>query len=286
MVSRHAAFYSPVIATMAGGFLKDEGLDATYDVLRRGQRSHALIREGTVDIMQSAVSSNWKPLERGEEPLAVHFAQINMRDGFFLVARRAESGFQWKELEDRTLLADHGLQPLVMLKYAVHHNGADWLRVRVMDAGEPEQMEAAFRAGAGDYVHLQGPAAQQLQKDGAGRVVASVGASMPAVAFSSLCAAHAFLESDAARGFARAYQRARAWVRETPAAEIASAEASFFPGVHRDALASAVQAYQHLGCWEGGIAIPRELYEQALNVFEHAGEITRRHGYDEVVTAL
>jgi hypothetical protein len=30
------------------------------------------------------------------------------------------------------------------------------------------------------------------------------------------------------------------------------------------------------------IEIPRNLYEQALNVFEWAGEIARRHAYEEV----
>ena len=49
-------------------------------------------------------------------------------------------------------------------------------------------MVAAFRSGAGDYVHLQGPAPQQLEADGVGHVVASVGEAIGPVAFSSLCA--------------------------------------------------------------------------------------------------
>src|SRR5207244_9328495 len=122
------------------------------------ERSHILIRDGSVDVMQSAVSSNWKPMERGEAPLPVHFAQINQRDGFFLVGRREEPDFEWKHLEGKTLLADHGLQPIVMLRYAAHHKGVDWGKIRVIDAGTPEEMEAAFRAGEGDYVHLQAPA--------------------------------------------------------------------------------------------------------------------------------
>src|SRR5689334_2130453 len=168
MVSRHSAFYSPLIATIAGGFLHDAGLEATYDVLRPGQRSQVLIRDGVVDIMQSAVSSNWRLIESGDTPRPVHFAQINRRDGFFLAGRRPEPDFSWKGLEGATLLADHGLQPLVMLKYAVHYNGADWSRIRVLDAGSPEEMDAAFRSGQGDYVHLQAPAPNQIEKDGKG----------------------------------------------------------------------------------------------------------------------
>jgi len=51
MVSRHSAFYSPLICSITAGFLEEEGLRATYSILRKGQRSHALIRDGLVDIM-------------------------------------------------------------------------------------------------------------------------------------------------------------------------------------------------------------------------------------------
>lgn len=282
MVSRHSAFYSPLISTLAAGFLKEQGLDAGYSVLGKSQRSYALIRDGAVDIMQSAVSSNWKPAEAGESSLPVHFAQINRRDGFFLAARQPDAEFSWKKLEGKTLLADHGLQPLVMLKYAVHHNGADWSRIRVVDAGAPEEMEAALRAGGGDYVQLQAPAPDQLESDGAGWTVVSVGQSMPPVAFSSLCASREFVETPACRAFVRAYAKAREWVRQAPPEEVAAAEASYFPGVAAEALASAIRRYQALGCWEGGLDIPRDLYEQSLNVFEFSGEIRERHPYDTV----
>jgi NitT/TauT family transport system substrate-binding protein len=282
MVSRHSAFYSPLISTIAAGFLKDQGLDATYGILGPGQRSHVLIREGLVDVMQSAVSSNWKLMEQGESPLPVHFAQINQRDGFFLAARAPEPSFEWKRLEGRTLLADHGGQPLAMLRYAANRNGVDWSGVRVIDAGTPEQMSVAFRNGAGDYVHLQGPGPQQLEHDQAGFIVASVGEAMPPVAFSSLCASRDFLRTEAARAFLRAFRNAKEWVRQAPADEVAARQASFFPGVPAPVLASAIRSYQALGCWDGGIEIPRHLYEQALNVFESAGGLAARHPYEEV----
>jgi len=152
--------------------------------------------------MQSAVSSNWRLREQGIEPLPVHFAQINQRDGFFIVGRRPEPEFHWKNLEGKTLLADHGLQPLVMLKYAVKQNGADWTQIKVTDAGTPDKMEDAFRTGASDYVHLQGPVL-------AGEIGASVGASMPPVAFSSLCCTRAYQKTEGYRTFLKTYERAR-----------------------------------------------------------------------------
>ncbi len=280
IVSRHSLFYSPLISTIAGGFLERQGLSAEYGILQKGQRSSDLIREGAADIMQSAVASNWKPMEAGESPLPVHFAQINQRDGFFLVARKPDASLTWKSLEGSALIADHGMQPMAMLKYAGKTNGVDWSRVRLLDAGSPDEMQRAFRSGEGDYIHLQAPASHQLEAEEVGRVVVSVGASMPPVAFSSLCCSRDFLRTETCRAFLLAYRQAREWVRSAPPEEVARKEADYFPGVDTPILAAAIRAYQKVGNWEGGIEIPRDLYEQALTIFE--GIVQRRHPYDAV----
>jgi NitT/TauT family transport system substrate-binding protein len=230
--------------------------------------------------MQSAVSANWKPMEAGESPLPVHFAQVNQRDGFFLVGRKPDSAFSWKKLEGGTVIADHGWQPLTMLKYAAKMNSADWARIRFINAGTPDEMQRVFREGDADYVHLQAPASHQLEAEGAGSVVASVGASMPIVAFSSLCCSRDFLRTETCRKFLQAYTESREWVRCALPREVAEKQAGFFPGIDKSVLAAAIGAYQKVGNWEGGVAIPRSLYEQSLTVFE--GEVQRRHSYDDV----
>ncbi len=284
-VTRHSAFYSPLLMTIAGGHLHAEGLEASYDIATTGKTVAGGIRDGTVQVGQSAVATHFAPLERGEPVPYVHFAQINERDGFFLVGREPQPDFRWESLPGKTLLADHFFQPLAMLRYALHRKGVDTSRIKMTDAGEPDAMERAFRAGLGDYVHLQGPAAQQLEHDGVGHVVVAVGDAIGPVAFSSLCAAPAWLATDAARAFVRAYRQARAQVIAAPAAEIAAAEAHFFPAIERDVLARTIAAYQRLGCWTAPVEIGRAAYETTLDVFEYNGAIRRRHPYHMVVAA-
>jgi hypothetical protein len=129
-------------------------------------------------------------------------------------------------------------------------------------------MARAFRQGRGAYIHLQSPAAHQLECDGAGHVVVSVGASMPPVAFSSLCCSRDFAKTETLRRFVEPYGEAREWVRTAPAGEVARAEAGFFEGYSMEALAAGIRRYQAVGCWEGDLEIQRDLYEQALNVFQ------------------
>ena len=274
MASRHSAFYTPLLTCVAA--LRDQGHEVEYRVLQPGQRGYVLLRDGEIDVMQSAVSSSWALLDKGLQPVPVHFAQINRCDGFFIAGRHPEPDFTWKNLEGRALLADHGAQPLVMLQYAVQHNGVDLDKINVMDAGAPGEMEGAFRGGAGDYVHLQAPIA-------VGEILASVGASMPPVAFSSLCCSRAYQRTDAYRTFLHAYAEARDWSLTAPAGEVADCEASFFPDTSPALLTDAIARYQTLGTWDGGIEIPRDLYEQALTVFQSAGAISHRYPYDQVV---
>lgn len=281
VVSRHSAFYSPLIATLALGFPEEPGFTTSYSILQPGQKSHELLRDGAAHIMQSAVSANWGPLDLGITPLPVHFALINRRDGFFLAGRNPGEAFHWKSLEGRTLLADHGAQPLAMLKYAAHYNGVDWGKISILDRGTPEEMSAAFRAGAGDYIHLQAPGPQLLEESGVGWTLVSVGASMPEVAFSTLCCTRDFVDTAGFRIFLAAYGKAREWVRNADPAGIAEKEASFFPGVSLSALASAISRYQAIHTWAGTDEITPVLYEQALNVFEYSG-LKRRHSYDQV----
>jgi len=282
--TRFSAFYSPLIATIAGGFLKDEGFQPKHSVAPAGTSSIEGIVSGTVHVGQSAPSQGFGPLEKGQRPPAVHFAQINEKDGFFLTARAPDPAFTWDKLRGKRVLVDHGGQPLAMFKYACHRRGLDYKAITAVDLPSA-QMDGAFRAGDGDYIHQQGPAPQQLEHDGVGHVVASVGEAIGPVAFSSLVATREWLRTDAAKRFMRAYRKARAWLIATSAAKVAETEAGFFPEIDRAVLTSTIAYYQKLGCWTPHVEITRPAFEVALDVFHHAGLITKRHAYEDVVAA-
>jgi NitT/TauT family transport system substrate-binding protein len=286
MVYRHSVFYSPLIATIAGGFLKDEGLDSTYFPKPAQRNQYEMFRAGEVDVMQAAVSTSWDPLSKGIRDIPVHFAQINQRDGFFIAGRPGRTSFAWKDLEGSTLLADHAQQPFAMLKYALHLKNVDLTRIRLVNAGGPDAMEKAFREGQGDFVHLQGPAPQQLERDGIGQIVAANGEVIPPVAFSSLMATREFLSTDRAQAFMRAYLRGLRFVIESDAREIAAIEATFFPGVSLEAITAAISRYQQLGTWRSDPRITREQYETAMDIFVFANVFKERYVYEDVVVSI
>ena len=280
--TRFSAFYSPLIATIAGGFLKEEGLAPTYSVAPVGKSAIAGLLDGSVQVAQSAPSQGFTPLEKGQQPPAVHFAQVNEKDGFFITARKPDPNFTWDKLKAGKILVDHGVQPLAMFKYACFKRGLDWKSLDIVDAGM-DTMDKAFRSGTGDYIHQQGPAPQQLEHDGVGHVVASLADAIGPLAFSSLAATREWLATDEAKRFTRAYRKARAWLIATPAAKVAEVEASFFPNIDREVLTQTIATYQKLGNWTPHVEITRPAFEVTLDAFEYSGLITKRHKYDDVI---
>lgn len=277
-----SAFYSPLISTMSGGFLKDEGLDAEWSISPPGKSAIVALEEGTAHVVQSALSQGFGPLSKGETPSCVHFAQINEMDGFFLTAREPDPDFTWDKLEGADAVLFSGGQPLAMFKYACHKAGIDYDKINAINPGGAAAIDEAFRAGQGQYVQQQGPFPQQLEKDGVGHVVAQVGLPIGPCGFSSLAATRDWLDTDMAKAFMRAYAKTRAYMNDAPAAEIAAAEKSYFPDIAEDVLADCIGTYQKLGCWTRHTDITEEAYQATLDIFEYNGTLNERYAYDQI----
>jgi NitT/TauT family transport system substrate-binding protein len=279
-----SAFYSPLIATMAGGFLREEGLEPQWSVSPPGVSALAALADGSAHVVQSALSQGFGPLERGETPITTHFAQVNEMDGFFLTGREPDADFSWSKLEGADVVLFGAGQPLAMFKYACHKAGIDYALINAIHPGGAADIDAAFRDGQGAYVQQQGPFPQQLEADGVGHVVARVGPVIGPCGFSSLAALPAWLETDMAAAFLRAYRKTRRYMNDAPAAEIAAAESSYFPNIDDTVLARCIESYQGLGCWTPHAEITPEAYEATLDIFAYNGLISRRHTYESVCT--
>jgi NitT/TauT family transport system substrate-binding protein len=277
-----SALYSPLISTMSGGFLKEEGLEAKYSVAPPGVSAIASLVDGSAHLVQSALSQGFTSLNKGETPPVVHFAQINEMDGFFLTGREADADFTWDKLEGAEVVLFNGGQPLAMFKYACHKAGIDYDKLNVINPGNAADIDKAFRDGQGQYVQQQGPFPQQLEADGIGHVVAQVGKQIGACGFSSLAATRDWLETDMAKAFIRAYAKTRRYMNETPAADIARAQKPYFPKIDESVLADCVASYQQLGCWTPHVEITQQAFDAILDIYEYNDGINERYSYDQV----
>jgi NitT/TauT family transport system substrate-binding protein len=274
-----SAFYSPLIATMSGGFLRAEGLEPSWSVAPPGVSAIAALEDGSAHVIQSALSQGLTVLNKGETPNAVHFAQINEMDGFFLTGREADPDFSWKQLEGADVVLFGGGQPLVMFQYACYKAGIDFAKIKAIHVGGAADMDQAFRSGQGQYIQQQGPFPQQLQADGIGHIVAQVGTQIGPNGFSSLASTRDWLNTDMAKAFMRAYIKTRLYMNEASAAEIAQGQKEYFPKIDEAVLTECIATYQALGCWTPHVEITEAAYQATLDIFEYSGGLKERYDY-------
>lgn len=285
MALRHSAFYTPYLMTMSGGYLQKEGIEPLYTPQSADNLVADAFSRGRCDVSQSAVAVNFSDLEAGRESRIVHFAQINARDGFIIAGRNQDKDFSWNKLVGSEVLVDHFFQPMAMFKYGLSKQGVDYQSLNVIDAGDVDEIDRAFRDGRGDYVHQQGPAPQQLEKEGLGFVVAAVGDAVGPVAFSSIAATPEWLETEMAAAFMHAYRQAREFVIDAPAEDSARLVSGHLPEIDLDVLIDTIAFYKQLGCWEPQVEISHESYENLLEVFLHSNLISKRHAYEQCVVS-
>lgn len=288
MALRHSAFYSPYLMTMAGGYLNDAGLDASYTVQTPDNLVRDRLLDGSCHVSQSAVAAGFSGLENNTPDNIRHFAQINSRDGFFIASRQPCKDFDWNDLVGKNVLVDHFFQPLAMLKYALHKKNISFNSLNTIDAGDVSQIDRTFRNGTGDFVHQQGPAPQQLEADGLATVVASVGDALGPVAFSSLCATEDWLQTDMAGTFFSAYKASLKHCKQDDAENIAKQLHSygFLTDINFDVLRNTISTYQTLGCWNHDGQIGKPEYQTLLDVFKYSDLITNDHDFEKLIATV
>ena len=282
MVSRHSAFYSPLIATISGNFLDQYGISASYHIADKGNTIEE-VGNGNMDIGQAAVSGSWSYLENIQKPPITHFAQINSYDGFFILGRKELDFFSWDEITKGKFLFVHGGQPEAMLRYALSKKGIDLDRVDKIFSNGGDEMMKQWDDGIADFFHEQGAYPQQLEYENKGKILGSVGQVIGPVAFSSLICNWDWVRSDIYYKFIEAYAKAREWVNTAEPFEVAEIERDYFPNISIESISKAIEFYQKLGTWDKDIKIEPELYEKALDVFEFSNLIKSRYDYDDVV---
>lgn len=277
-----SAFYTPLIAVMSQGFLRDEGIDADWSISPPGVSAVDALLAGEAQVIQTAPSQSFSWLAEGKTPPFRHFAQINEMDGFFLTGRKPDTDFQWEKLEGADVILFKGGQPRAMFDFACKKAGIDPAKINTITPGGAAQMDAAFREGQGAYIQQQGPFPQQLEADGIGHIVAQTGPLIGPNAFSSLASMTSWLDTDQARAFCRAYAKTRIWLNAAPPEEVAASIASYFPDTDREVLEACISSYKALGCWTPHLEITPAALDVAMDVFEAWGTLTDRYPWGEI----
>ena len=141
-------FYTPIYVAVAGGFLYAEGLDVLLETAPGGQPAIGLLKTGRADILQTGISRSLMDLDDGNDDAPLHIAEINSRDGFFLVSRRPVERWRWTDVEGSTLIpVGFTPVPLTSLRAVLVRHGVDIGNVTLVEGLSVEEALDRFRAG-------------------------------------------------------------------------------------------------------------------------------------------
>ena len=142
-------------------------------------------------------------------------------------------------------------------------------------------------AGQTDYAIFLEPEASNLEKDGNGHVLASIGSEVGAVDYTVFTATDVYLKKnpEVAQAWTNAVARAEKYVASAPSADVAKHVAEFFPGLSQAELVKAIDRYRQYKVWKANPVVERAAIEslQDMLIANGALEKGKRVKYEQVV---
>lgn len=281
-------FYTPIYVAVSGGFLYRRGLSVKFSTMPEGGSVMDMLRAGEADIAQTGISRSLVELDEGRLDAPIHVAEINSRDGFFLVSRASldRGDWRWSMLEGATL-APVGFTPVPWnsLRAAILKNGVSPDSVNLVSGLSAADAIARFRAGDLDYVHLPHPQAGVLVAEGSGYLAATLGPELGHICYSSFAAMPDFLDANphVVQAFVSGFDDALRWLSAAQDSEIAGHAQPFFPDLDADLLEDCIRQYRANRTWPDRAAITRPSFDAMQDILIDGGMVRESHAYERLV---
>lgn len=283
----HSVFYAPQYVAKALGYFEDEGLDVTLTLTPGADKVTAAVLSGDADIGFCGSEATIYVYNEGEKDYLINFAGLTKRDGSFLVSRKKLDQFTLDDLKGSFIIGGRkGGMPEMTLEWALSQNGIDIQKDVTIDTSIAfAAMSGAFISGTGDFVTLFEPNALEIEKEGVGYVVASVGKLGGVVPYTSYNAKKSYIENneDVIKGFTKAIQRGLDYVHGHTNEEVAEVILDQFPDTSLNDLTQIVQRYRDIDSWFTTTYIEEENFNHIMEIMENAGELDTRAPYDKLV---
>ena len=262
--------YAPAYVAITKGYFKEAGLDITLSTAQGGDKSVAALLSNSADIAligpESAIY-----VQNSESPTKIPiFCGLTATDGFMLLGRQKVDKFDWAMLKGKEILGFRpGSTPLLFLEAAMRQNGIDPLKdVKLNNNVAIPARVGSWIAGQNQFGIFTEPDPSQLELDGKGYFMASIGETVGPADYTTFMATDKYIRENPAaiQNFTNAIYKAQQWTNAQPPAEVAKAIAEFFPGVNPQALTNAAERLRRLNIWKSTPKIEPKAIERFQDI--------------------
>ncbi len=176
--------------------------------------------------------------------------------------------------------------PEMTFEWALKQNGVDPKKDVSIDTSIAfSAMGGAFMGGTGDFVTLFEPNALQIEKQGYGYVVASIGELGGVVPYTAYNAKKSYIEKnpEVIKGYTKAIQKGLDFVHNNTDKKVAETIRDYFPDTSMNDLIEIVKRYRKADSWFTTTYIEEENYHHIEEIMESAGELTKKAPFDKLV---
>lgn len=283
----HTVFYAPQYVAIEKGFFEEEGLDIELILTPGADKVTAAVLSGDADIGFSGSEATIYVYNGGEKDYLKTFAQLTQKDGTFLVSREKYDNFKLEDLKGKTVIGGRaGGMPEMTFEWALRENGIDPKKDLDIDTSVAfAAMSSAFIGGQGDFVTLFEPNALQIEQQGLGYVVASIGQLGGVVPYTSYSAKISYLEKnpEIIEKFTRAIQKGLDYVAQHSDKEVAKTILKQFPDTSLNDLESVIGRYRKADTWPKTTKFSEESFYHLQKIMKASGELDTEVDYSKLI---
>ena len=284
----HSIFYAPMYVAIEQGYFEEEGLKITLVNGLGADKTMTAVLSGDSDIGFMGSESSIYVYQEGAKDYVVNFAQLTQRAGNFLVSRDLDETFQWESLKGKTILGGReGGMPEMIFEYILTQKGIDPDKdiniVKNIDFGYTAE---AFSSGEGDYTVEFEPAAEALELEGKGKIVASLGVESGMVPYTAFSAKKSYIKKnpETIQSFTNAIQKGIDYVATHSPEEIAKVIQPQFKETDSKVLEAIVERYYQQDTWKEDTVFKEESFTLLQDILKKSKVLEQTVPYEDLVT--
>lgn len=283
----HTVFYAPQYAAVSQGYFEEEGLDVELILTPGADKVTAAVLSGDAQIGFSGSEACIYVYNAGEKDYLKTFAQLTQKDGSFLVSRKKIDNFTLKDLKGKNVIGGRkGGMPEMTFEWALRQNEIDPVNDLNIDTSIAfAAMSGAFIGGQGDFVTLFEPNALQVERQGFGYVVASIGELGGVVPYTSYSARISYIDNnpEIIEKFTRAIQKGLDFVHKNSDEEVAKAVIDSFPDTSMNDLIGVIKRYREIEAWPTTTNFEEESFYHLQDIMTAANELDSKVNYSDLI---
>ena len=283
----HSVFYAPWYVAIENNYFKDEGLDIELILTPGADKVAAAVLSNDVNIGFAGLESTIYVYNGGEKDYLKTFAQLTQKDGSFLVSREKIDNFKLDDLKGKKVIGGRaGGMPEMTFEWGLRQNGIDPKKdVNIDTSIAFAAMGGSFIGGNGDFVTLFEPTALEIEQQGYGYVVASIGELGGVVPYTSYSAKISYINShkDIIEKFTNAVQKGLDFVHKNDSETIAKSILEFFPDTSLKDLTKVIERYKKQDTWPKTTNFTKESFDHLQEIMIASGELEKMVEYSDLI---